>query len=580
MGEERPAESEEQEELVASETASTAEPGKLGPVVDLECLLASSDALPSAREPLLSFRSSFTEPAHVTDAQVVVLREEILRLSEGSGEVTYGVLCRDDRVTEIFDKLLATLKYARRQGVLTFQGQLLMMGHHDDSVIRLLDAGDDGLGFEAPIPTVAPFSGPSLRSPNGAVGGGASLLPVLGSLAEEAPLDECGLDDSAHDAATSSPFAAMSTPAEEGASVNAVPKGIDFPALEVPVPASPESPKAAGRPKAACEVGAPEEARPATEALRLSEAPARVGPQAEAEPAASVLEASAAVSAAPVKVAAALPTSASRSPSDAASHSSVRASSNPAPWRHEGSRPSLGSVPQEERQKPTAPTQSAVGRIAAFEGFSERLNAFNDSTGWNNGRSWSRRPLPESAVATWSGGTGGGGSSSGRGVAGDAKAGAGAVNGPVPSLGLGTRVQAAVAAASPPQMSARTLARASSAPTVGASARKDNSKWKVDTSYVAICKGGISDLARREDGNTSLGSHQKECPDYSEPAAVKYSYEALRGSANRPGKVDPLRKEEYLEETEFRSVFGMGPAEFVKLPKWRRQDLKKLKDLF
>mmetsp|Transcript_81516 Transcript_81516/g.257079 ORF Transcript_81516/g.257079 Transcript_81516/m.257079 type:complete len:373 (-) Transcript_81516:115-1233(-) len=72
--------------------------------------------------------------------EVDLLVREIQRLSNGSGSVTFGELARDDVVTQTFEALLGTLKAARKRGVVTFQGELLLMGQHDSVVIALAGA--------------------------------------------------------------------------------------------------------------------------------------------------------------------------------------------------------------------------------------------------------------------------------------------------------------------------------------------------------------------------------------------------------------------------------------------------------
>uniref|UniRef100_A0A6I8NEL5 Villin-1 n=1 Tax=Ornithorhynchus anatinus TaxID=9258 RepID=A0A6I8NEL5_ORNAN len=59
----------------------------------------------------------------------------------------------------------------------------------------------------------------------------------------------------------------------------------------------------------------------------------------------------------------------------------------------------------------------------------------------------------------------------------------------------------------------------------------------------------------------------------------------LEQLANRPPEelpegVDPTKKEMYLSDGDFLSVFGMSPASFAALPQWRRQNLKKERGLF
>lgn len=63
------------------------------------------------------------------------------------------------------------------------------------------------------------------------------------------------------------------------------------------------------------------------------------------------------------------------------------------------------------------------------------------------------------------------------------------------------------------------------------------------------------------------------------PAAGGYfSYEDLKNGI--PAGVDPTRKEDYLEDSVFTSVFGCSREEFSKLPKWKQAARKKETGLF
>lgn len=65
---------------------------------------------------------------------------------------------------------------------------------------------------------------------------------------------------------------------------------------------------------------------------------------------------------------------------------------------------------------------------------------------------------------------------------------------------------------------------------------------------------------------------------YKDPAEHKLPYAELNGVF--PAGIDPTRKEAYLTDEEFASVFGMTPAAFNELKKWKQNDLKKAKGLF
>jgi len=63
-----------------------------------------------------------------------------------------------------------------------------------------------------------------------------------------------------------------------------------------------------------------------------------------------------------------------------------------------------------------------------------------------------------------------------------------------------------------------------------------------------------------------------------DPESNKFDYEVLKGAF--PPGVNPERKEAYLTYEMFHSIFGMAPAAFNELKKWKQNDLKKAKGLF
>ena len=60
----------------------------------------------------------------------------------------------------------------------------------------------------------------------------------------------------------------------------------------------------------------------------------------------------------------------------------------------------------------------------------------------------------------------------------------------------------------------------------------------------------------------------------------KLDYEQLKGAGVIPPGVDPSRKEAYLSDAQFQEIFGMAPAAFNDLKQWKKNDLKKAKNLF
>ncbi|KAF9679055.1 hypothetical protein SADUNF_Sadunf07G0100200 [Salix dunnii] len=75
------------------------------------------------------------------EEEVGRLKEEIQRLGkvqpDGSYKVTFGVLFNDDRCANIFEALVGTLRAAKRRKVLTYDGELLLQGVHDNVEIIL-----------------------------------------------------------------------------------------------------------------------------------------------------------------------------------------------------------------------------------------------------------------------------------------------------------------------------------------------------------------------------------------------------------------------------------------------------------
>ncbi|KAK3414106.1 hypothetical protein EUGRSUZ_I02615 [Eucalyptus grandis] len=75
------------------------------------------------------------------EEEVERLKEEIKRLgkiqADGSYKVTFGVLFHDDKCANIFEALVGTLRAAKKRKVLTYDGELLLQGVHDNVEITL-----------------------------------------------------------------------------------------------------------------------------------------------------------------------------------------------------------------------------------------------------------------------------------------------------------------------------------------------------------------------------------------------------------------------------------------------------------
>lgn len=112
---------------------------------------------------------------------------------------------------------------------------------------------------------------------------------------------------------------------------------------------------------------------------------------------------------------------------------------------------------------------------------------------------------------------------------------------------------------------------ATSAATSATTKKTSDGKWVVDTSYINTRTGDVSNLEKK-------GTNQNG-PSYADPAEKKFPYEDIKGN-KRPQEVDPARRELYLSDAEFQTVFGMDLNAFSALPKWKQQNLKKSKELF
>lgn len=58
--------------------------------------------------------------------------------ADGKISVKFGVLFNDDKCANLFEALVGTLKAAKRKKVITFQGELLLQGVHDNIDVILL----------------------------------------------------------------------------------------------------------------------------------------------------------------------------------------------------------------------------------------------------------------------------------------------------------------------------------------------------------------------------------------------------------------------------------------------------------
>ncbi|CAI9283016.1 unnamed protein product [Lactuca saligna] len=96
-----------------------------------------SPTAPNRVEAYLSLESD----KNITEEEVEKLKVEIQRLGskqdDGSYKVTFGLLFHDDRYANIFEALVGTLRAAKRRKLLTYDGELLLQGVHDNVEIVL-----------------------------------------------------------------------------------------------------------------------------------------------------------------------------------------------------------------------------------------------------------------------------------------------------------------------------------------------------------------------------------------------------------------------------------------------------------
>ena len=79
------------------------------------------------------------------DAEIARLPTDIARIGSaekaGSPRCSFGDLFDDDEVQQHYEALVGTLKSAKKRGVITYKGQILLKGMHDDVMIEVI--GDE-----------------------------------------------------------------------------------------------------------------------------------------------------------------------------------------------------------------------------------------------------------------------------------------------------------------------------------------------------------------------------------------------------------------------------------------------------
>ena len=76
--------------------------------------------------------------------EIQLLIQEIKRLgspnADGQIVVKFGVIFSDDKCANLFEALVGTLKAAKRKKFISYEGELLLQGVHDNVDIILLNA--------------------------------------------------------------------------------------------------------------------------------------------------------------------------------------------------------------------------------------------------------------------------------------------------------------------------------------------------------------------------------------------------------------------------------------------------------
>lgn len=76
--------------------------------------------------------------------EIKLLVEEIKRLGErdpatNNVVVKFGTLFHDDRCLQLFEALVGTLRAAKKRRILTYDGELLLQGVHDNVDVILMN---------------------------------------------------------------------------------------------------------------------------------------------------------------------------------------------------------------------------------------------------------------------------------------------------------------------------------------------------------------------------------------------------------------------------------------------------------
>lgn len=106
-------------------------------------------------EVMVAIPSSSASAILVNDQERRVHREmdqllsDIRRINpQGASYCTFGELFVDPGVEQYYEALVGTMKAAKRNGLISFKGQFLLKGMHDEVIVRIVDSNDDGTAPE------------------------------------------------------------------------------------------------------------------------------------------------------------------------------------------------------------------------------------------------------------------------------------------------------------------------------------------------------------------------------------------------------------------------------------------------
>ncbi|ESQ44334.1 hypothetical protein EUTSA_v10005772mg [Eutrema salsugineum] len=105
---------------------------------------------------------------------------------------------------------------------------------------------------------------------------------------------------------------------------------------------------------------------------------------------------------------------------------------------------------------------------------------------------------------------------------------------------------------------------------VEASEESTEAKEEEEVSPAPVADAGAEEAAAKQDDDSEA-----------ETTGATFTYEQLQAKSEKPVRgIDFKRREAYLSEEEFKTVFGIEKEAFYKLPRWKQDMLKKKFDLF